>query len=184
VSGGPALLEQAALYALATLGAVGDDDLAAPTPCTAWDLRTLLDHLGDSIDVLTELVVTHRTAAVAAYRREEDPVAAVRRRAMGLIGACTSAGRADALYEIGDRNLPAGAAAGIGAIELTVHGWDIARACGIERPVPDPLAETLWELAAVVVPEDARWPEFGVPAAVERPSSASDRLIAYLGRRP
>lgn len=183
VSGGPALLEQAALYALGTLSTVTNDHLAVPTPCAAWDLRALLDHLADSADALTELVTTHRMAPMED-QVDDDPIAAVRRRTMSLIGACTTAGHADALCEIGDRVLPAGTAAGVGAIELAVHGWDIGRACGAERPVPDSLATVLRELAAVIVPPNARWPEFALPLAVEPLATASDRLVAYLGRRP
>jgi uncharacterized protein (TIGR03086 family) len=184
VAGGAALLERAARYALASLGAVTDDGLAAPTPCSAWDLRDLLDHLADSADALTDLIATHRTSVVSTQPVQDNPIAAVRRRTRSLIEACRSADRADGFCEIGDRLVLVGTAAGVGAIELAVHGWDVARACRIDRPVPDPLARTLRYLAADVVPPDGRWPEFGVPLAVRPPSSASDRLLAYLGRDP
>ncbi|GAA3113261.1 hypothetical protein GCM10010530_39970 [Kribbella aluminosa] len=51
-------------------------------------------------------------------------------------------------------------------------------------PVPDSLATVVRELAAVIVPPNARLPEFALPLAVEPLATAGDRLLAYLGRHP
>jgi hypothetical protein len=47
-------LRHAVQYALGSLGYVTPDLLSRPTPCTAWDLATLLQHVGDSLAALHE----------------------------------------------------------------------------------------------------------------------------------
>lgn len=44
------LFERAALAAASAVGRVRPDQLAAPTPCTEWDVGALIDHMvgGDS----------------------------------------------------------------------------------------------------------------------------------------
>ena len=53
LSRGLELLESAVSYALAGAAPVTPQLLPRPTPCPGWDLETLLDHVGDSIGVLT-----------------------------------------------------------------------------------------------------------------------------------
>jgi uncharacterized protein (TIGR03086 family) len=71
-----------------------------------------------------------------------------------------------------------------GAIEITVHGWDIAVACGRTRPVPPGLATVLLTAAQLLVPPDTRPGLFADPVALPGPASPGDQLVAFLGRRP
>jgi len=54
------LLEGAIGYALGAVRAVTPQLLSGPTPCADWDLRTLLHHLNDALDVLGEGIDTGR----------------------------------------------------------------------------------------------------------------------------
>jgi uncharacterized protein (TIGR03086 family) len=74
--------------------------------------------------------------------------------------------------------------AGAGAIEVTVHGWDVAAACGRPRPIPDELADELLDLSVLLVRGPDRPGRFGRPVAVPVDASPGDRLLAYLGRHP
>ena len=60
---------------------------------------------------------------------ELDPVATLRNRACQLVGAWAGA-RQPPDVTIADRALGAGIVAATGALEVAVHGWDVARACG------------------------------------------------------
>jgi len=85
---------------------------------------------------------TRRSAPVAsasAGRRGIWPGPAVA-RAAGRAARLHSGGRAGRPVAIGDRELMASMVAVTGAIEITVHGWDIAVACGprCQRPGPVP----------------------------------------------
>jgi len=71
-----------------------------------------------------------------------------------------------------------------GAIEIAVHGWDIARACGRDHPIPPALAEEMLELSAFLVTDADRPARFAAPVAVHAAAGPGEQLIAFLGRLP
>jgi hypothetical protein len=60
------LLESAVSYALAGAALATPPLLQRPTPCSGWDLQTLLDHVSDSIGVLREAITAGVAGASAA----------------------------------------------------------------------------------------------------------------------
>jgi uncharacterized protein (TIGR03086 family) len=90
----------------------------------------------------------------------------------------------DSLVAVDDRYLTGPMVAAVGAIEIAVHGWDVARACGEHRPIPRPLAEELLDLARLFVTDQDRPVRFASPVRVDAGTPAQDRLLAHLGRRP
>ncbi|MEU6778429.1 hypothetical protein ABZ912_04450 [Nonomuraea angiospora] len=74
--------------------------------------------------------------------------------------------------------------AAAGAIEIVVHGWDVARACGEQHPIPDLMAEELLDLAHLFVTDVDRPHRFATPRTLPPRASAQDYLLAYLGRDP
>jgi uncharacterized protein (TIGR03086 family) len=175
------LLDRAVAYALGSLNVVTLDWLTGPTPCRGWDLAALLGHLDDSLAALHEGLTFGRvTALPTPSEAGDDLVASVRARAVQLIGRSGSS----STVTIAERVLRQGALAVVGALELTVHGWDIARACGIDRPMPPRLAAELLAVAPMVVTQATRPGQFGMPVMLSGPASNADRLIAFLGRDP
>ena len=63
LSRGLCLLRSAVSYALAAAGPAGSARLAVPTPCAGWDLGILLDHVADSMGVLSEAIAAGTTAS-------------------------------------------------------------------------------------------------------------------------
>jgi uncharacterized protein (TIGR03086 family) len=184
---GAALLERAIGYALGAVAAVTPELLARPTPCGDWDLRMLLHHVNDSLDALHEAVDggwVGLDPAADDGRSVPDPVQAFRDRAARLRGAWTGAVRDDLVVVVAGLPLTAGIVAGTGAIEIAVHGWDVAQACGQRRPIPHDLAADLLAICPLVVPATARAPQFAARVAVPPSAGPSDRLVALLGRAP
>lgn len=184
--GGVALLERAVGYTLGNLELVTPEVLRQPTPCADWDVRALLAHMADSLDVLCDAVDVG--FVVDAPSRSEvgtaaDLVSAVRARSCRLIGAWAGADQPDVVSIYG-RSLSRTIVASAGAIEVAVHGWDLARGCGTDRHIPAALAEELGQLAPLVVTHQDRPHRFGYPVAVPLDASPSDRLVAFLGRDP
>ena len=68
------------------------------------------------------------------------------------------------------------------ALEITVHGWDVAQATGAGTPIPDELARHLLPIAHGVVSDVDRGIRFAaaLPEPVE--ATADGRLRAFLGR--
>jgi hypothetical protein len=121
-------------------------------------------------------------------------------RACGLLDAWTQFSGPWIL--IGDQQLAVEDFAAAGALEIAVHGWDVAHACEQPRPIPAPLADRLLGLAPLLISDADRPPRpgprtsaaqhfgpsvtgpplFGPPVTVPPWASASDRLAAFLGR--
>jgi uncharacterized protein (TIGR03086 family) len=177
------LVESAVGYALANTTMVTPQLLSRPTPCPAWDLAMLLDHVTDSVSVLHEAISTDR-ADTSFAPEESDPVLRLRRQLVALLAATATAGPADRPVTIWDAELTASMVLVTGAIEITVHGWDIAVACGGNRPVPPALAAVLLAAAPLLVPADTRPGLFADPVALLGPAAPGEELVAFLGRRP
>ena len=179
---GVAVLERAISYTLGSIALVTPPMLARRTPCTHWTLRDLLAHLGDSMDALLEAAETGRVA-LAPAAGPDAVVPMVRERAVRLLGAWANAG-ADLSVRIQDAPLTAPVIAAAGAVEVTVHGWDVAQACGRPRPIPADLAAELLDLSVLLVRPADRPGCFGRPVPVPGDSPAGARLLAFLGRTP
>jgi uncharacterized protein (TIGR03086 family) len=178
---GVGLLERAINYLLGVLHEVRDGEMSARTPCTDWNLRELLGHLDESLVALQEATTGHVSLS-PTDRPVADPVSALRDRACCLLSAWTNATRVD--VTVGDAGLTTGIVATAGAVEVAVHGWDVARALGRRRPIPPGLAEEMLAVSPLLVSEADRPARFAVPVAVPAQAPAGDRLLAFLGRRP
>jgi len=186
LSRGLELLESAVRYALAGAALGTLQLLPRPTPCPGWDLGTLLDHLSDSIAVLAKAMTADDVgAAPPGYPGPRtDPVARLRGQAAGLLGAFAAAGPAGRRVAVWDRELTASMVAVTGAIEITVHGWDIWVACGARRPVPSGLAAVLLPIAPLLITPGTRPGLFADPVRLPGPACPGDHLVAFLGRQP
>jgi uncharacterized protein (TIGR03086 family) len=172
------LLERAVTYTLGSLHAVTPDALPRPTPCHDWDLRALLRHLVDSLTALREAADDGHVDLEPVEVDHDDLVATTRDHARRLLGAWTARdGRPE--VSIGGCPLTTDIVARAGALEVAVHGWDVARACGVARPIPPALADELYPLALLLVSDADRPARFAAPV---RPATPADRLLAYLGR--
>jgi uncharacterized protein (TIGR03086 family) len=180
-----ALLVRAAGHLLENLSEVSGPDLGRPTPCGEWDLRTLLLHVADSADGLSGLAATGELVLPAPPRSDRpdaatlDAVAVAQHRTHHLLATVTAS---DAPGD--DRAGRVAAAARGGAIELAVHGWDVATACGSGRRMPPGLAAAVLETATSLVDDGSRPPAFGPSVPVPATAAPEDRLVAFLGRHP
>jgi uncharacterized protein (TIGR03086 family) len=184
VLGGVETLERALGYAQGSLQLVSPSALDNPTPCREWTLRELLVHMADSLVALSDAAEIGQVDLEPGETTGEfavDVVNLVRQRSCHLLGAWTAADGRPAVT-VGDRSLDSGLLTGAGALEIAVHGWDVARACGQDRPIPAALAEDLIELAPALVTDADRPERFADPVRVSPLARPSDQLTAWLGR--
>ncbi|HVV13904.1 TIGR03086 family metal-binding protein [Amycolatopsis sp.] len=178
--GGIGLLERAVNYTFGSLHLVRQEHLARPTPCRDWNLETLLGHMNDSLLALHEAADIGRIELFAPDVAAEDPITALRDRARLLLGAWTDGPET---VSIGGNQLTTSILTSAGAVEIAVHGWDVAQACGLPRPLPGELAEELLELAPLFLTMADRPGRFGPAVPVPPTASAGVRLLAFTGRR-
>lgn len=185
LTSGVILLEQAIGYTLGTLRYATDHVLSRPSPCADWDLRALLAHMVDSFTALEEAAETGDVSLCGAPRLpgdvQNEPVAELRSRAIAVLGAW---GEYDDLFTISGLTLPAEVVASTGAVEVAVHGWDVAQSCGRPEPIPASLGRALLAVVPLLVSAGDRPARFAAPYRAAVFAGPGDRLVAYLGRRP
>ena len=181
------LLAAAIDYALGGVDWVTPGLLSQPTPCRDWDLAALLRHTNDSLTALHEGLATGYVSPGRAGRPASGPdglAMTFQDRAAQLRAAVQTGGQHD--IAIANRHVAAAVVTAVGAIEITVHGWDIAVACGQQRsrPIPADLARGVLDVAPLVVTGTTRGSQFAAPVPVPPQASPGDRLVALLGRDP
>lgn len=72
----------------------------------------------------------------------------------------------------------------VASLEASIHSWDLLAGAGTPRPLPEPLARNLRRVLPEVVNARTRGAQFAAPVPVAERASASDRIIAAVGRSP
>jgi uncharacterized protein (TIGR03086 family) len=163
-----------------------------PTPCAAWNVRELLNHLLGTL-VLGQALLSDTPPAIdvapgllpGADLVGDDPLGAYRAGVASLLAAAggdaVSRTHATPLGE-----MPGPVLAGFTALDIVVHGWDLGKATGQQPELDAGLAEQVLGFARSTISDEmgTRAPRIGpeVPAAPDAP--AADRLVAFLGRNP
>lgn len=198
-AGAVELLERSLAWTSGALTGVEPGLLDRPTPCERWRLRDLLTHLEDGLDAFTEAAAGHVAVAPAPLPDDpDDRCGRLRSKACTLLGAWWSAQRsgAPALVRVEGPAAPgrpaASTAVGLdadvlvraAALEITVHGWDVARATrGPDGPgLPPALARDLLPAARLLVPRDGRAGRFAGPTPYDASDGPAAQLLAWLGR--
>ncbi|WP_330253844.1 maleylpyruvate isomerase family mycothiol-dependent enzyme [Nocardia sp. NBC_00565] len=173
------LLERAVAYLLSVLPNLGPD-LSAPTPCRDWNMRMLLAHMDESIAALREGLAGGqvRLTPGAPLPSYAGPLH-IRSRAVALLDDWANEHPRSVV--VFGRPVPAPVLGTVGALELTIHAWDLAATDPTTPPIPDRLASELLTVAPELVPMQDRWPLFAPPIDPPTPTP-SDQLLAYLGR--
>ncbi|HEY8718975.1 maleylpyruvate isomerase family mycothiol-dependent enzyme [Pengzhenrongella sp.] len=168
------LLRRAMAYAETVVGDLTSDDLRLPTPCGEWDAGRVVLHLADVADGLIGLVETGEPALPEPARTDDpDP--------MSIAGESLT--RLAATLSTTSETRRAQTAARAGAIEFTMHGWDLGVARDRSHQTPADLANDVWALASSLLSEDARGSNFAAAVDVPATATPSDRLAGFLGRR-
>lgn len=187
---GVELLDRAIAYARGSLALVTDDLMSAPTPCAGWDLRALLTHMDDSLVSLHEAGSVRRVRVDVPPAAPDDLVESLRTRACQLLAEWTADWATGAVggesrdVLVDGRPVTSPVLTSAGALEVVVHGWDVAVSCGVPRPIPDDLAAALLRLATVLVTDADRPARFGPELTAPPGASSGERLLAFLGRDP
>ena len=164
------------------IAAVPEDKWSSPSPCEGWTARDLVDHvvaaqgtflgfvgreLGDIPSVDDDPLAAWTAARSVVQADLEDPERAAA-EFDGFFGRTTFEAAVD----------------GFLCFDLVVHGWDLARAVGLdERIDPEDVARVRRQ--AESYGDVLRSPGAFGPA-VEPPADADEQggLLAFLGRRP
>ncbi|HEY0805355.1 MAG TPA: TIGR03086 family metal-binding protein [Pseudonocardiaceae bacterium] len=162
------------------VAAVRSDQWDAPTPCTDWTVRDLLNHVAGGNRMFAAAL---RGEPRPAPQPADDLVTAVRDSTKDVVAAFRLPGVLAREVTVPFGTVPGAVALHLRITEILVHGWDLARATG--QPVRFPADIIEQELAftrgAIAgVPPERR--PFAPEQSVADDAPALDRLAALLGR--
>jgi len=157
-------------------GAAGALD--AETPCDAWDVRQLMNHM---LETQQYFVRSARGEQVQPPSSDQPPT---------LIGDDPvrefERARSETMQTFGEPGVleKTGPAIRIATADQLIHGWDLAKATGQDTTMPDRLAEMAYETVHGGFNDEQRKGMFKPEVAVADTASAQDKLLAYTGRVP
>lgn len=174
---------------LATLvSALGDDDLARPTPCDASSVGDLLDHL-DSFCTAFIAAATKtpidRAPTADGTRLGDDWRTRIPDRLAELAAAWRQPDAWRGTTRAGGVDLPGDVCGVVALDEVLIHGWDIARATGNPWAMPDDEVAAALGWVREVAADGAGTPGlFGPAVAVGDAALLAEQLLGLTGRDP
>jgi uncharacterized protein (TIGR03086 family) len=165
----------------------GEED--ASTPCDAWSVRQLLDHLLDG----QALFAAGAAGAVVGPPSgdpprlvADDPVAQYEAARQATIAAYSQPGVLTGMVNTPFGPMPAAQFLGIGVCDQLIHGWDLARSTQQDATMPPDLAVAAWHMLGGRISDANRGPgkSFKAPVSVPEDASVQDKLLGYTGRQP
>jgi uncharacterized protein (TIGR03086 family) len=168
---------------------VRDDQWSAPTPCTDWSVRDLINHL--VAEQLWVPALVQDGAMIEAIGDTfdgdmlgPDPAVSWDTAARSARDAFTAPGALDRNVHLSSGDTPATEYCSQMITDLVVHAWDLSRAIGIDEQLPDDLVKFA---VREVTPYAADLEKSGLFAAPVEPPPGADvqtKLMCLLGRRP
>lgn len=158
---------------------VPDDQWDAPTPCTEWDARALVEHVIGFHEFLLL-----RPMGVRAHRPREGSADRWRATADALFVAL---GEPDALER--ETELPGGGTSTprtmLAALttDVLVHTWDLARGVGLDVHLDPELTARAYDAASATdLPRDGGM--IGPAVPVDDDADVESKLVGLYGRDP
>ena len=172
---------------------IPDDALGRPTPCPAYALGDLIEHVGGlalafntagrkARNAYTEMTPVGDASRLGADWRERIP-----RDLTALAQTWAEPEAWTGMTRIAGDDSPAGVVGLVLADELAVHGWDVARATGQAYACePDILEAALKFLQMFASPDAPAGPDvaFGPARFLLDEAPLLDRVVALAGRDP
>jgi uncharacterized protein (TIGR03086 family) len=154
------------------------EDQPRPTPCDGLTCHDMAEHL------MASLAQVGGMAGAEVTRPETGGLETkVSEMAAQAIDGWRARGTEGGIAQADGSEFPAFAAASLLAVELLLHGWDLAEGSGQRLVVSEPLVAYVREIAEPVV-AGGRGRAFRDEVEPRADADAVERLAAYAGRSP
>jgi uncharacterized protein (TIGR03086 family) len=167
---------------------IGGAQWGAPTPCTDWDVRALVNHLVYEARWAVPLL-EGKTIEEVGERFDgdllgDDPAAEYDAALAAASAAVTAPGALDRTVHLSFGDTPAGGYLTQLTGDFVIHGWDLARAIGADETIDPALVSWLYPEAAANAEMLAASGMFDPPIDVGDAADAQTKMLALFGRRP
>jgi len=169
-----------------TIAGVARTQWTAPTPCSGWDVRQLVNHIVVG-NWWAAALATGGTIEQVGTTLDGDqlgalPLDAYDQSAEASATAFEAPGALDAPCAVSYGPVPGSVYAGHRFVDVLVHGWDVAVATGQDPALSPALVDACW---AEVEPQAAMLRAsgmFGEGVVITGDADTQTRLLALLGR--
>jgi uncharacterized protein (TIGR03086 family) len=168
---------------------VRPDQMSAPTPCSEWNVRDVLNHVTGGSLMFAECI-EHGSMSDEELGRlmttdlvGDEPSKVFGAAADRALAAFGAPGAMEQTVTLPFGTMPAGVAANIAVFDLTVHALDLASATGQSTDLDPDVLQAGWEAAqAMLSPEMRAGGMFGEAQPCADDAPLDQRLMAYAGR--
>jgi uncharacterized protein (TIGR03086 family) len=175
------LYRRATARAIEIARRVEPDQLSDPTPCSAWTVQDLLDHLTGGTEYL---LAAHEQRQPAP--RQGTTVADFEAGVEAVLDGLAAPGALDrtCMSPLGFE-WPVGHAVAGTFMDVLIHTFDLARATGQNESLDPELVEACVAMFLPDMPERGRQAGIvGPPVQIGPGAALQDVLLAAMGRRP
>ena len=169
----------------AVVDGISDSQWGDKTLCSEYDVRALLNHLtGAGVMFTTALTGGKAEPESASDHLGDDPKGSFHRAMDSVAKAWRQEGAFEGEVPLPFGSTPAEMAFGICALEIFVHGADLAVATGQESKLDQAACERVLGQAKAMGVDNFRVPGvFGPEVKIGEEAEAHRRMLAYLGRQ-
>ncbi len=183
------LLAVATDQAGALIASTRPDQAQVPTPCFAFDLRTLVNHMVIDLERFTASVAGEHWVEHDADLIGGDWSGAYAAAAAGLMDAWRRHGVVGRTLQLAFGPMPAEWCIAQHVADLAVHAWDVAKAIGASTDLDPEVGEAALAFGRTSLRPEFRGEEgsgkaFGHEVAVDAGAPLYDRLAGVFGRDP
>ncbi|MHC3474120.1 TIGR03086 family metal-binding protein [Streptomyces sp. 7R007] len=183
------LYARATEQAAALVRTVRPEQLSGPTPCTEFDVRTLISHIVGGTRRIAVVGEGGDGLAVHPFAdgvRDEEWTAVYDEARARALKAWEQDARLEAPVRVPWGEVPGRAALSGYVMELVTHTWDLSESLGRPLALDPSLAEFALAVARRVLPDPERDAETPFDSVRPAPEGAGvyGELAAWLGRRP
>lgn len=165
-----AALEEAFAHTGQIIANISPDQMGGSTPCTEWDVATLLEHTSGVVGAFSGAVGGAAPAEGVSF----DQLAS------GAMQGWRSFDL-DSSIDFPQPETPGQAVAAIQLMDVLGHAWDLAKATGQNTEFSSELSQAAMAAAQMIVSDELREGRFN-PAIDAPDASPTDQFAAFLGR--
>ena len=165
---------------------VADGQWHDPTPCTDWDVRTLVNHVAVEQLWVPPLVGGQTVADIGnrldGDRLGDDPVAAWDAAVADSLGSFEGPGALAGSVTLSSGERPTAEYCWEMTTDALIHSWDLARGIGGDEALDPELVELVYERTLPIAEQLQETGMFAPPVPVPADAPLQTKLLALFGR--
>jgi len=181
-------MTDAADAAARTVANVDAGQFGRPTPCTDWDVRTLLNHLivwtSYSLAARAEGESVGQDLIDRDFAADPGFAADYRAQLNVALTAWSDPATWERSLDVMGSPMPAADVAALNLAEMVLHGWDLAAATGQAYAVSEAAAAAALQAVAANAELFRQYKGFAEPVQVPADATVLDQVLALSGRDP